>query len=93
MTRSDKPAKSQGHALSLTASEIRRIVGDITDAKVMAILATDPSLEDLEEAVAWVEGETDVLGDLNLPMTGKVGEIYEILTAGEEWEEEPRREG
>ncbi len=88
MTQPSKTTARAGTALS--AEEIRRIAGDISDARVLAILDLDPSRDELEQAAAWAEGQSDVLGELELPLSGVVSELHEILTAGEEWEEERR---
>ena len=82
-----QPPKSRAGA-ALSADEIRRIVGDISDARVLAILDLGASRDALEQAVAWAEGQSDVLGELELPLSGVVSELHEILTAGEEWEED-----
>ena len=84
--QSTKTAKTAGAALS--AGEVRRIAGDISDARVLAILDLAPSRDELEQAVAWAEGQSDVLGELELPLSVVVGELHEILTAGEDWEDE-----
>ncbi len=86
MTQPPKTSKTAGGALS--AEEIRRIAGDISDARVLAILDLEVSRDELEQAVAWAEGQSDVLGELELPLSGVVSEVHEILTAGEEWEED-----
>lgn len=41
---------------ALSPQEVRDIVGDLDDAKIAAILATDASPEELEEAAAWAAG-------------------------------------
>jgi len=73
---------------ALSAEEIRRIVGDISDARILAILDLGASRDELEQAVTWAEGQSDVLGEQELPLSGVVSELHEILTAGEEWEDE-----
>lgn len=73
---------------ALTADDVRRIAGDIDDVKLVAILELGATVAELEAAVAWEEGESDVLGEAREPLSGRVGEIYEILTAGEVWEDE-----
>ena len=84
-----QPSKTTAHAgAALSADEIRRIAGDISDARVLAILDLGATRDELEQAVAWAEGQSDVLGEQELPLSGVVGELREILTAGEEWEEE-----
>jgi hypothetical protein len=69
-----------------TLAELRRITGDIDDATAASILSLDPTLEDVEEAVAWAEGRGDAPGNGSWPLTGKAGEIFEILVAGAEEE-------
>ncbi len=69
--------------LPLTHDMIVRIAGDITDEKIAAILKSGGSFEDLEEAVAWATGESDVMGDERLPLRGVASQIYEILTTDE----------
>lgn len=86
MTQPPKTGKPAGGTLS--AEEIRRIVGDISDARVLAILDLEVSRDELEQAVAWAEGQSDVLGELEQPLSGVIGEVHEILTAGEDWEED-----
>jgi hypothetical protein len=66
--------------------ELRRIVGQIDDIKAAIILSLNPTIEEVEEAVAWAEGRGDALGNGPWPLTGKVGEIFEILTAEDEEE-------
>ena len=58
---------------SLTPQDVREIVGALDDAKVAAILATGANAEQLEEAMAWAAGESDVMGDLERPLSGAVG--------------------
>jgi hypothetical protein len=67
----------------LTHDEIMRILGPIDDAKASAILAAGASLQDLEEAAQWVAGESDVMGELERPLTGVAAEVYDILTVDE----------
>jgi hypothetical protein len=61
--------------------EIRAMVGDIEAAKLEAILATGASEAEIEQALAWAAGETDVMGDLERPLSGPVAEVYEILAS------------
>ena len=66
------------------------MAGETGDSKVAAILATGATLEDLEEAVAWASGESDVMGEERLPLSGRAAVIYDILTADEAYEEDER---
>lgn len=75
---------AQKAVTKLDHGRIVAVVGPMDDAKIAAIEATGASLEQLEEAVAWAAGESDVMGAGRLPLTGVVAEIYDILTADEE---------
>jgi hypothetical protein len=73
---------------SLTPQDVRDIAGDLDDAKVAAILATGASAEQLEEDMAWASGESDVMGDVERPLSGVVARLYDILMTGEEFPED-----
>ncbi len=70
---------------SLSHDEIARILGSLhdvgDDAKVAAIQATGTTSEQLEEAVAWASGESDIMGEERRPLSGVVARLYDILTA------------
>jgi DNA polymerase III gamma/tau subunit len=73
---------------SITPQDVRDIVGALDDAKVAALLATGAKPEELEEAMAWASGESDVMGELERPLEGVVARLYEILMSGEEFPED-----
>ena len=54
---------SEQRVRSLTPQDARDIVGDLDDAKIAAVLATGANAEQLEEAMAWASGESDVMGE------------------------------
>ena len=65
-----------------TLAEIRQMVGDVEAAKLEAILATAATPPQIEEAMAWVAGESDVMGgELQRPLSGPVAAVYEILAS------------
>ena len=72
----------------LTRAEIVRVAGDIGDAKVASIEALDATLEELEAAIAWALGESDVMGDQRVPLAGRTAMLYDILTADEDYGDE-----
>jgi hypothetical protein len=74
----------------LTHERVVEICGDITDSQASALLALGPSEEELEQAVAWAAGESDVMGDERRPLVGAVAAAYDILTVNIDTEE--RRE-
>lgn len=80
-----KATPSSGRA---TADDVVRLCRDISDARVAAIVATGATLSELEAAVAWAQRESDVMGDARRPLDGRVAQIHEILTEGEDlWED------
>jgi hypothetical protein len=65
-----------------TLAEIREIVGDLEAAKLEAILKARASPGEIEEAMAWAAGESDVMGgELERPLAGPVAAVYEILAS------------
>jgi hypothetical protein len=68
----------------LTSRDVRRVCGDIPEWKVENILATDASLEDLEEAASWASGDNESTPMRHLPPHSPAAAILEILTADEE---------
>lgn len=72
----------------VSAEQIIDIVGPMTDARVMAIIATGATVEEVEEAAAWADGESDVMGDLRLRPTGPVAAVYDILRTEQKYAED-----
>ncbi|MFC2968238.1 hypothetical protein [Acidimangrovimonas pyrenivorans] len=75
--------------MKITREEVRRILGDISDHMVVEILATGATETDLQEAAAHLAQETDVMGELERPLTGRALQIYTLVRSlDERWEEE-----
>ncbi len=70
------------------ADDLRRILGDLDETKIIDILALRPTVRDVEDASLWLAGDPDIFG-AGKPLKPKAGEIVGILTANEE--EEPRQ--
>jgi hypothetical protein len=80
---------SQGmKAATATVGDVKRLLGPMDDGISAAIVAMNPSISELEEVAAWLAGEDDVMGELERPLAGVAGQIYELLAAAEEEEEE-----
>ena len=75
------PSQSVAQA---TEEDVRRIVGDIDDPKVLEILDLEPTIVELEEAVVGAAGDADILGKEEHQLSAVAYKIVEILTAGEE---------
>jgi hypothetical protein len=53
----------------------------VTDDTISAILKSEPSMEELEVATSYLRGEGSEVDRLGHPMTGKVAQLYDILSA------------
>jgi hypothetical protein len=76
--------------MSVTSDDIRRLLGEIDAHKVAEILEGGATLVELEEVAAHLALETDVMGELERPLTGRARAIYELLRRDEEQFEEDR---
>jgi hypothetical protein len=68
----------------LSKDELRAIVGSLDDEKVIEILNLRPTSAELEQAILWAAGDGDLLARSGHPITAKVAELVEILTADED---------
>ena len=73
-----------------THDDLRRLCGDVADWKLIAIVETGASLEDIEEAVEWVSGADDVMGEARKQLSGRVADVFAILVTDGELVEEDR---
>ena len=85
MKTETQPSPVHGH---LSRREILETAGNVEDAKVAAIEASAATREQLEEAAAWASGLSGVMSKERHSLSGVVAEIYEILTADEDYREE-----
>ncbi len=85
-----QPAIPQNRGALATADDVRRILGTLDEAKLLAIVALRPSIHDVEEASVWLAGDSDVFGP-GQPLKPLAGEIVAVLTADEEEEPRPAR--
>jgi hypothetical protein len=73
-----------------THDDVKSILGDLDETKMLPVLALRPTIADVEEASIWLGGDADVFGAVE-PLKGVASQIVTILTANEE--EEPPRVG
>jgi hypothetical protein len=85
MKPEERPSTTVTH---LARSEILEMAGNIDDAKVAAIERSSATIEQLEEAVTWASGLSGVMSKERHSLSGVVAEIYEILTADEDYRDE-----
>ena len=76
-----------GTEVAAGRDDLKRILGELDDSKVVEILALKPTLPELEEAAMWAAGNGDVLAKSGRPLGRVAAMIVDIMTADEE--EEP----
>jgi hypothetical protein len=71
-----------------TSTDIRKVLGDLDDAKVSEILALKPSIADLEDVAICMAGDHDVLAKSGHHVPATAARIVELLA---DEEEEPEK--
>lgn len=75
--------------MTITHDEVKRLFGDINDHMIVEIENSGATMVELEEVAAHLAQETDVMGELERPLTGRALQIYNLLRrADEAWEED-----
>ena len=74
----------------LTHDQVLEIIGEIDAIKTAEIIATGASLKEVEEAAVWAKGINRLGQDLHRPLSGRVAEIYSILTSNEGYDDVDR---
>jgi hypothetical protein len=70
--------------------EVKRLFGDINEHQVAEIIASGATMTELEEVAAHLADETDVMGELERPLTGRALRIFRMLRRDEERMQEDR---
>jgi hypothetical protein len=65
----------------LTAGDVIHLAGPVTDDTLLAVLKCEPTMEELEVAASYLRGEGSKVSRSGHPMTGKVAQLYDILSA------------
>lgn len=73
-----------------TSDDLRRILGELDDPKVIEILELAPTVADVEEAMTCLAGDDDVLAEKARQVSAIARRIVEIVTAAEEEDEHLR---
>jgi hypothetical protein len=71
-----------------TADDIRQIVGHLDDFLIADILHTGATVREVAEAYGWLTADDATRKELHHPPHGVVAEVYEILAADLEEEDE-----
>jgi hypothetical protein len=85
-----KPSKQiVRHPEAISTDELRRILGDIEESRLLAILALRPTIAEVEEAALWNAGSGDLVSRAGHPLTGVAAQIFEILAVDDEESRDP----
>ena len=75
--------------MAITSDEVRRHLGEIDDHMVVEIIESGATLAELNEVAAYLAQETDVMGEMERPLTGRALQIYTLVRRTEDdWNEE-----
>jgi hypothetical protein len=65
-------------------ADVIRLFGEIDEEDILQLLALQPTVMELQEAAAWLEGEGDILARAGHPMTPRIAGILEIVDRRDE---------
>ena len=65
--------------MTVKYDEIKRLFGDINDHMVVEIQSSGATMVELEEVLAHLSQQTDVMGELERPLTGRALRLYDLL--------------
>ncbi len=80
-----EPATAHDRDTLATPNDVKRIIGNLDEAKLLDIIALRPTVVDVEESSLWLAGDPDIFGP-GRSLKPVAGEIVAILTADEEEE-------
>lgn len=70
--------------------DLQRILGDLDDSRVIAVLELKPTVLDLEEASACLAGDEDRLAGRGHHVSPVANRVVEIIVSAEEEEPPPK---
>ncbi len=75
--------------MTVTSHDVKRLLGDIDAHKMAEIISSGATLAELERVAFHLSRQTDVMGDLQEPLSGRALRIYELVRRDEELGDEP----
>ena|SRR5215471_3364887 len=79
-----EPLKPKNNNRSAKSGDVEHLLGHIAADQIAEILALQPTLAELEQAVMRTAGADDIVGRSPRPLRGKVGRICEIIAPDED---------
>ena len=75
--------------MQISHDEVKRLFGDISDHMIVEIIESGATISDLQEVAAHLADETDVMGEMRRPLTGRALQLYDLLRREDEgWQED-----
>ena len=75
--------------MTVTSHDLKRLLGDIDAHKMAEIIASGATLAELEQVSFHLSRQTDVMGDLQRPLSGRARMIYDLVRRDEDVGDEP----
>jgi len=82
-------SQRERHAQPATASGVIRIVGPLEDDMIASIVSTRATEAEVLEAVKWFTADDGLGAEVRRTRTGRVAEVYDILAAEAQDDDEP----
>ncbi len=84
-----KPMAPERSRRPATSDDVKSVLGDLDESKLLEIMALRPTVAELEQASAWLGGDADIYG-AEPALKGIASQIVSILTVDEEERSEAR---
>ena len=79
-----KSAKVAAEPALAKRSDVMHLFGDVDDETVIEVLKLKPTIDELEQANVWLEGQGNRLSHAGHPQTERIGMLIDILRDEEE---------
>ena len=66
---------------AVTHADVTHLIGDVDEAVVTAILATQASYQEIADAAKWAEGDAEQLGKSGHVLSPAAEAVYDILAS------------
>lgn len=70
--------------MSLTRQDVVAVLGPVDETLVAQVIATGANAQELARAWAWVNSEEALIGEGRRLPSGKVAELIDLLSPGED---------
>lgn len=67
-----------------TSEDVRHVLGDLDDSTVVEIVASTPSLRDLNDAALWWRGDGDLIAREHRELSARALAVVEVLSRTDE---------